>query len=95
LNIALFCCQKNKFNDSKTTLKMQKLFFSLLIGITSFFLSVNGYAQADKQQVSITCVGFYNLENLFDTLVDPDSTKILQDEFTPKGKNRWTTVKYN
>lgn len=95
MNIALFCCQKNKFNDSKTTLKMQKLFFSLLIGITSFFLSVNGYAQADKQQVSITCVGFYNLENLFDTLVDPDSTKILQDEFTPKGKNRWTTVKYN
>ena len=32
-------------------------------------------------------VAFYNLENLFDTIIDPDTSKILQEEFTPKGKN--------
>ena len=29
-----------------------------------------------------------------DTIIDPDSTKILQDAFTPKGKNRWTSERY-
>lgn len=71
---------------------MQKIFYLVLIGITSCFYSVDGFSQ--KQQISITCVGFYNLENLFDTIIDPDTLKILQDEFTPKGKNKWTTPKY-
>lgn len=38
-------------------------------------------------------IGFYNLENLFDTINDP--TLRNNDEFTPKGKNRWGTMKYN
>lgn len=68
----------------------------ILASITSVFCLFHAvYAQNDKQNVSITCVGFYNLENLFDTIIDPDTTKILQDEFTPNGKNRWTTPKYN
>ncbi|MFI3332553.1 MAG: endonuclease/exonuclease/phosphatase family protein [Rikenellaceae bacterium] len=34
---------------------------------------------------------FYNVENFFDTINDPD---INDEEFTPEGKNRWTGDKY-
>lgn len=36
-------------------------------------------------------IAFYNLENLFDTIDDPDT---LDDDFTPKGPKRWTNNRY-
>jgi len=36
-------------------------------------------------------IAFYNLENLFDTIDDP---KIHDEEYTPEGRNNWTTEKY-
>lgn len=36
-------------------------------------------------------VAFYNLENLFDTYDDP---KILDDDFTPRGRNHWNPRRY-
>lgn len=36
-------------------------------------------------------VVFYNIENFFDTINDPD---INDEEFTPEGKNKWTGDKY-
>jgi len=36
-------------------------------------------------------VMFYNVENLFDTLDDPDKE---DDEFTPEGSRRWTNRRY-
>lgn len=36
-------------------------------------------------------MGFYNLENLYDTLNDP---KILDDDFTPEGKYAWNSHRY-
>lgn len=36
-------------------------------------------------------VGFYNLENLFDTLDDP---RINDEEFLPEGRNQWTPERY-
>ncbi|HAW63911.1 MAG TPA: nuclease, partial [Alistipes sp.] len=35
---------------------------------------------------------FYNFENLFDTINDPE---ILDEEFTPDGPKKWNSVKYN
>ncbi len=49
---------------------------------------------AQDEQYKILCVGFYNLENLFDTIIDPDTTLSLRDEFTPKGSMGWNTTKY-
>ncbi|HQX45667.1 MAG TPA: endonuclease/exonuclease/phosphatase family protein, partial [Saprospiraceae bacterium] len=43
------------------------------------------------QQAKITCIGFYNLENLFDTEDDPT---IADEEFTPTGPKAWTEDKY-
>ena len=36
-------------------------------------------------------IGFYNLENLFDTYNDPAKN---DEEFLPEGKNKWTETKY-
>jgi hypothetical protein len=62
--------------------------------ILSLFLWGIGYSQEDDKNVDYSCIAFYNLENLFDTLIDPDTNKILQDDFTPQGPNKWNTKKY-
>src|SRR5574344_1883547 len=36
-------------------------------------------------------VVFYNLENFFDTINDPE---VNDEEFTPEGKNKWNSAKY-
>lgn len=43
----------------------------------------------------LVCIGFYNLENLFDTIVDTDTTKILRDDFTPLGDKKFTSQRYS
>jgi hypothetical protein len=65
------------------------------VGKFLFFLSVillsqaNSFAQ--KKQYQISCVGFYNLENLFDTIDDPEKR---DEEYTPEGKKKWNEEKY-
>ncbi|MEO6191087.1 MAG: endonuclease/exonuclease/phosphatase family protein [Saprospiraceae bacterium] len=49
-------------------------------------------ALSQSSQAQIVCIGFYNLENLFDTERD---TSILDEEFTPQGAKEWTLDKYN
>ncbi len=62
--------------------------------ITSLLLATTIVYSQDKKDLKVACIGFYNLENLFDTIVDLDTNKILQEEFTPKGKNAWTGEHY-
>jgi hypothetical protein len=53
-----------------------------------------GQQPLDKTKKYEACViGFYNVENLFDTIVDTDTTLILQDDFTPHGEKHWNTEK--
>ncbi|MCF6365151.1 MAG: endonuclease/exonuclease/phosphatase family protein [Bacteroidales bacterium] len=47
--------------------------------------------QAQKKQYKVACVGFYNLENLFDTIDSPDTYDY---EFLPSGKKVWTGERY-
>ncbi len=44
-----------------------------------------------KKSNSLYTIAFYNLENLFDTVDDPDT---LDDDFTPKGMRKWTAKRY-
>lgn len=46
--------------------------------------------RAPREFVSL-CVGFYNVENLFDTINNP---LVNDDDFTPEGMNRWNSAKY-
>ena len=45
-------------------------------------------ANKDKENYTIA---FYNLENLFDTIDDPDTN---DDDFTPEGSKKWTPRRY-
>ena len=59
-----------------------------IICILSVLLLFGIGAEAQKQNYVI---GFYNLENLFDTYNDPAKN---DEEFLPEGKNQWTEAKY-
>ena len=47
------------------------------------------FAQEEKRV--LRTVAFYNVENLFDTIDDPE---VYDEDFTPKGKNRYTSEDY-
>ena len=70
-------------------MKIQFLLFFSFILIT-FLQPVAALAQNEKQYEPVM-VGFYNLENLFDTIQD---TNKRDTEFIPEGKNHWDTEKY-
>ncbi len=52
-------------------------------------LLISQFAYAQEYQV--VAIGFYNLENLFDTLDTPD---VNDEEFTPNGTRQWTGDRY-
>ncbi len=66
---------------------MKKLLSIILILVIICF---NADAQKKKNERTYI-VGFYNLENLFDTYDDPVKN---DDEFLPDGANEWTEIKY-
>lgn len=45
-----------------------------------------------KKEYMVSCVGFYNVENLFDTLNSRGDNDL---EFSPKGDRRWDSKLYN
>ena len=61
---------------------------SILVAAIVLLLSTVTFAQKTQQNYVI---GFYNLENLFDTYDDPVKN---DSEFLPEGKNKWTHAKY-
>lgn len=65
-----------------------KIFFLLFLAIT--FFSVRGISQEKKYKA--LCIAFYNLENLFDTIDDPNKN---DEEFLPQGKNHWNSKRFN
>ncbi len=54
----------------------------------ALLLPANALAQRDRSYV----IGFYNLENLFDTYHDEGKNDY---EYLPEGANQWTEVKYD
>jgi len=67
---------------------MKNIFFATIAVV---FLSIN-ISQAQKPEYKISAIGFYNLENLFDTIDAPD---IWDEEFTPEGTKVWNSKKYH
>ena len=63
--------------------------------LTSIFICKLLSAQVtESPSLALECVAFYNLENLFDTIVDPDTNKILQEDFTPHGPKNFNSQRY-
>ena len=71
-------------------LHMNKHFASIL-ALLAFVLGFTSLNAQEKQAYKVGLVGFYNLENLFDTINDPNKN---DEEFLPQGVNQWNTEKY-
>lgn len=57
-----------------------------------FFITLSFHTIALKaEQYKVALIGFYNLENLFDTINQPE---VQDEEFTPLGANRYTAKVY-
>ena len=67
---------------------MKKLFTLLAV----IFLMGTMNAQAQEKKFSVYAIGFYNLENLFDTCHDTGKNDY---EYLPDGRNKWSAMKYN
>lgn len=67
---------------------MKKVFSVLVLAILS---SVSLAFSQEKKEYELGMIGFYNLENLFDTVDDPD---VDDAQFLPDGTYSWTGVKY-
>ncbi|BAX81262.1 endonuclease/exonuclease/phosphatase family protein [Labilibaculum antarcticum] len=61
---------------------LKKLLFFLMVALIAFSCS------QEKKEYTIA---FYNVENLFDTINDPDTR---DDDFTPEGKLEYTAERY-
>ncbi len=66
---------------------MKKNMNFLFVIIVTFLINI-GDIVAQKNDLFLM---FYNVENFFDTLDDPD---ISDEEYTPEGRNEWNTEKY-
>ncbi len=85
--------------------KIQRKFYLLLLGMLKFislrslifyfFIISCFFVQAQKLQKDkhyfISAIGFWNVENLYDTLNDQWKN---DEEFTPAGTNAWTGQRY-
>ncbi len=65
-------------------------FFALTLLVLSS-VGISSRPADDKREFISVVIGFYNVENLFDTINDPD---IRDDDWTPQGSNRWNTGRY-
>ncbi len=74
---------KDVFSEGYQLFSMKNLLFVFLL----FCLCMTSQAQLKRYQVAI--IGFYNLENLYDTIDNPITN---DDEFTPKGAKKYNTT---
>lgn len=71
---------------------MKHLFSGIIFLFLLTIFHQNIFAQPKKPFEKV-CVGFYNLENLFDTINNKEL--ILSEEFTPGSPKHWTSQRYH
>lgn len=64
---------------------------SALILLALILTNISSVFAQNETEFEIGLIGFYNLENLFDTL---DTEGKRDHEFTPEGRNKWNAEKY-
>lgn len=64
----------------------------LVLILFSVWWALPLHAQQEKTYNAV-CIGFYNLENLFDTILNPELYN--NEEFTPEGPNKWSSDRYH
>jgi len=74
---------KAVFSEGNQLFSMKNLSLFLIV----LCLAITSQAQLKRYQVAV--IGFYNLENLYDTI---DNPLTLDDEFTPSGAKKYNTI---
>lgn len=69
-------------------MRLRKILYSALLLLV---VAATAYAKGDKGARGYV-IGFYNVENLFDTYHDEGKNDY---EYLPDGANRWTDARYN
>ena len=67
---------------------MNRIFLGFLLSL--FIISIQGFSQT-KQNYKIAIIGFYNLENLYDTI---DNPMVDDNEFIPTGPKKYNSEVY-
>ncbi|MCG8579260.1 MAG: endonuclease/exonuclease/phosphatase family protein [Bacteroidales bacterium] len=67
-----------------------RIVFVLIVSATLLSSCISSGKKSDQASEPVV-IGFYNLENLFDTIDAPD---VRDEEFTPEGKKAWNTKRY-
>lgn len=80
-----------KIACSKIAIFTLTLIISLACTAKNNISNSNNTAPNDKMKLQVSCVAFYNQENLFDTINDPN---INDEEYLPSGAMKWGTMKY-
>ena len=70
---------------------MNRITNYLIAFLLATILPFTANAQKSQKKVTAVVIGFYNLENLFDTIDQPD---VRDSEFTPDGPKLWNSQKY-
>jgi predicted extracellular nuclease len=76
-------------------MKFMKWYSIILLALATAFIGCDAFNKTNsstKTNSNNLRVGFYNVENLFDTKDDPSKP---DEEFTPEGANKWTDERYN
>lgn len=88
------CIQKHSILPKSVHLQKHKLIrfpMKKIVFLLLLFFAIHQISAQDEGEYRICCVGFYNLENLFDTI---NEEGVVDEEFTPEGKNAWTPDRY-
>lgn len=72
--------------------RLTLLLAALLLSVTALQLYAQNPSPTTKTAYRVYGVGFYNLENLFDTI--PNNPRGLDLEYTPQGEKKWTGERY-
>ncbi len=74
---------------------MKNIFWFKITVSAILLASFSAKAQLNKdKKYQVATVAFYNLENLFDTIIDPDTNLILREDFTPEAPKHWNSERY-
>ena len=68
------------------------IYMKKLLTVVLLLLWVAVTAQAQDRRFAVHAIGFYNLENLFDTCHDAGKNDY---EYLPDGRNKWNGLKYS
>ena len=67
------------------------MLFRSLLAFNSTIFAQKTLSSGELKKVQLSCVAYYNIENLFDTIDGPNNDA----EFLPNGANKWGSMKYN